>query len=123
MNYRLKCEAVKSASLGSSSEYLDIPCDRDAVLENVIISSRTGITCTASPNFSKFEVKKGSDILFQRSFQDTSPNLSAKTPEVLAPLKDSTVDSTTCLTLHYVHNGTGLAQDLDVVLVFRPSRP
>lgn len=120
MNYRLKCEAVKAASLGSSSEYLDIPCDRDAVLESVVISSRTGITFN-NTNYSKFQVKNGSDILFERSFQAVS--LAAKTPEALAALKDSSVDSTSCLTLHYVHGGTGLAQDLDVVLVFRPSRP
>ena len=120
MNYRLKCEAVKASSLNSSSEYLDIPCDRDASLDSVVISSRTGITHN-NTNYSKFQIKNGSTVVYERSFQAVS--LAAKTPEALAPLSDPSVDSTSCLTLHYVHAGTGLAQDLDVVLVFRPSRP
>ena len=122
MNYRLQGTAIKTSPLNSSSQYdLLIPCDRDAVLESVIICQRDTNITADNTNFSKFQVKNGSSVIFERSFQTVS--LNKETPEALAPLADPTVDSTTCLTLHYVHNGTGLAQKLDLVFVFRPSRP
>lgn len=121
MNYRLQGTALKNSSLGSSSQYdLRIPCDRDATLDSVVISSRAGIT-HHNTNYSKFQVKNGSNVIYERSFQSVS--LNAETPEALVPIGNPSVDSTTCLTLHYVHAGSGLAQDLDVVFVFRPSRP
>ena len=117
--YRLYCEALKSSSVNTDAVLRNIPCDRNAILSSVIICSRAGITADNS-NFSKFQVKNGSDGLFERSFQVDS--LAATTNEALAPLKDSAVDSTTELVINYDATGNGLAIDLDCVLVFEYDR-
>lgn len=118
--YRISKEAVKSSSLTATTILGSVPCDRNAVLESVQISSRAGITADAV-NFSTIKIKNGSDVLFQRAF--SSDDLSALTPESLSPLKDSTVSSSTCLEIEYTGDGTGLAVDCDLVLVFRLARP
>ena len=117
--YRLYCEALKSSSLNTDAVLRYIPCDRNAYLKEVVIVSRAGITA-AAVNFSKFQVKNGSDVLFERSFETDS--LAAGTNESLDPLLDSTVDSTTELAINYDATGNGLAIDLDVILVFELSR-
>ncbi len=117
--YRLYCEALKSSSVNTDAVLRNIPCDRNAILSSVIICSRAGITAD-NTNFSKFQVKNGSDVLFERSFQVDS--LAATTNEALAPLKDSAVDSTTELVINYDATGNGLAIDLDCVLVFEYDR-
>ena len=117
--YRLYCEALKSSSVNTDAVLRNIPCDRNAILSSVVICSRAGITAD-NTNFSKFQVKNGSDVLFERSFQTDS--LAATTNEVLAPLKDSAVDSTTELVINYDATGNGLAIDLDCVLVFEYDR-
>ena len=117
--YRLYCEAVKSASLGSSVTLRNIPCDRNAKLASVVICSRAGITANSS-NYSKLQIKKGSDVIFERSFETDS--LAAVTNEALAPLLDSTVSASDELIVHYAHVGSGLAIDLDCLLVFELAR-
>lgn len=117
--YRLYCEAVKSSSLNSSVNLRAIPCDRNAKLAKVVICSRGGITAN-NTNYSKLQIKKGSDVLFERSFQ--TDDLAALTNEALLPLLDSTVSATDELLVHYSHNGTGLAIDLDCLLVFELAR-
>jgi hypothetical protein len=117
--YRLYCEAVKSASLGSDAVLRYIPCDRNAYLSEVMIVSRAGITANAT-HYSKFQVKNGSTVLFERSFD--ADDLAAATNEALAPLADSNVSETTELAINYDATGNGLALDLDVVLVFELAR-
>ena len=117
--YRLYCEAVKSSSLGSSAVLRNIPCDRNARLVEVVICSRAGITANGT-NYSTFQVKNGSTVLFQRAFN--ADDLAATTNEALTPLEDNFVDSTTELAINYDATGTGLALDLDVVLVFELAR-
>lgn len=116
--YRISKEAVKSSSLNSSVLLSSVACDRNAVLESVSISSRGGITANAS-HYSKFQVKLGSDVLCERSFETAS--LAALTSESLT-VTAGDVSATSALALHYVHNGNGLAIDLDVTLVFRAAR-
>ena len=117
--YRLYCEALKSSSVNTDAVLRNIQCDRNAILSSVVICSRAGITAD-NTNFSKFQVKNGSDVLFERSFQ--SDSLAATTNEVLTPLKDSAVDSTTELVINYDATNNGLAIDLDCVLVFEYDR-
>lgn len=117
--YRLYCEAVKSSSLGTDAVLRNIPCDRNAKLVEVVICSRAGITANGT-NYSAFQVKNGSTVLFQRAFNVDS--LAATTNEALAPIADSSVSSTTELAINYDATGTGLALDLDVVLVFELAR-
>lgn len=117
--YRLYCEALKSSSLNTDAVLRNIPCDRDALLKEVVICSRAGITAD-NTNFSKFQVKNGSDVLFERSFQTVS--LAASTNEALAPLLDSSVSATTELAINYDATANGLAIDLDVVLIFELAR-
>jgi hypothetical protein len=117
--YRLYCDAVKSSSLNTDAVLKYIPSDRNAYLKEVVIVSRAGITAD-NTNYSKFQVKNGSDILFERSFQ--TDDLAAATNESLDPLLDSTVSSTTELAINYDATGNGLAIDLDVILVFELSR-
>lgn len=117
--YRLYCEAIKSSSLSADAVLRNIPCDRNAELVNVIICSRAGITAD-NTNFSKFQVKNGSSVLFERSFQTDS--LAATTNESLSALADAGVTSSTELAINYDATGTGLALDLDVVLVFELRR-
>lgn len=117
--YRLYCEAQKSSALGTDAVLRNIPCDRNAKLQSVVICSRAGITANAT-NFSKFQVKNGSTVVCERSF--AADDLAATTNEVLQPIADATVDSTTELAINYDATGTGLAIDLDVVLVFELAR-
>ena len=117
--YRLYCDAVKSSSLNTDAVLKYIPCDRNASLASVVIVSRAGITADPT-NFSKFQVKNGSNVLFERSFD--SGDLAAGTNEVLEALKDANVDSTTELAINYDATGNGLALDLDVLLVFELAR-
>lgn len=117
--YRISKEAVKSSNLNASSILCSIPCDRDAELEKVVISSRAGITAN-NTHYSTLQVKNGSTVLASRAFN--SGDLAALTPEPLT-VTSGDVSESTGLELRYVHNGNGLALDLDVVLVFRLSRP
>ena len=117
--YRIHFAGVKSASLNTDAVLKYIPCDRNATLTEVVIVSRGGITANAA-NFSKFQIKNGSNVLFERSFETDS--LAAATNEVLLPLKDSNVSSTTELAINYDATGNGLAIDLDVLLVFELAR-
>jgi len=117
--YRLYCDAINASSLNTDAILKYIPCDRNATLTEVVIVSRGGITA-AGVNFSKFQVKNGSDVLFERSFETDS--LAAGTNEALSPLKDSNVSSTTELAINYDATGNGLAIDLDVLLVFELAR-
>lgn len=117
--YRLYCEAIKSSSLTADAVLRNIPCDRNAKLQSVVICSRGGITAD-NTNYSKFQVKNGSTVVVERSFQ--TDDLAATTNEVLLPVADATVDSTTELAINYDATGNGLALDLDVVLVFELAR-
>jgi hypothetical protein len=121
--YRIHLAAVKTASLNADSVMGCIACDRDAVLEEVVIASRTGIT-KDNTNYSKIKIRNGSNVLFSREFNDAGGTLDALKNESLAPLKDSTVTPTTCLEVRYEYGGNGTTGgiDLDCIFVFRPSR-
>ena len=120
--YRVHTTAVKAASLNAVSTLSTVACDRDAVIESCNISSRAGITPHAA-NFSTVTILNGSKELFKRDFDSAGDaGISALTNEVLTPLSDTTVTKSTCLNVRYNYAGSGLAVDLDIVLVFRPSR-
>ena len=121
-NYRVKTTSVKTASLNAQSTTASVPCDRDAVIEECWISSRDGITAHAANN-STLVILNGATKLFERKFI-TAPaeTIAALTNEKLTALADTSVSKSTCLQIRYDYNGSGLAQDLDIVFVFRPSR-
>ena len=122
--YRIHAAALKSAALTAQTTMVTIPCDRNAVIEECVIASRAGVT-GHSANYSTVTVLNGANELFKRDF-DTGAGgdggISALTKESLTQLKDTTVDKNTCLQIRYNYAGTGLAVDLDFVLVFRLSR-
>ena len=120
--YRLHVPAVKSAALTAQTTLATIPCDRNAVIEECVIASRTGITAD-NTNYSTVTALNGSKELFKRDFDSAGDGgISALTKESLKIRADTTVDETTCLQIRYNYAGNGLAVDLDFVLVFRTSR-
>ena len=102
-----------------------IPCDRDAVLESVSSSVNVIQTLhTTTQTFQSFKSKMVQDVIFERSFQSVSLSARKHLRRLHHYAKIQLLTATTCLTLHYVHAMvTGLAQKLDLVFVFRPSRP
>lgn len=118
--YRIHVPAVKSSTLTATTILASVPCDRDAVLEKVIISSRGGIT-HHGVNYSQIAIKNGSTTLAVRLFNAAS--LAALTPESLTLDADGTVSSSTCLKVEYDFAAAGLAVDCDLILVFRAARP
>ena len=118
--YRVHVPAVKDSSLTATTVLGLVPCDRDAVLEKVLIASRTGIT-HHGVNYSQIAIKNGTTLLASRVFNAAS--LAAKTNEELSIVANGSVDETTCLNVEYDFAAAGLAIDLDVTLVFRLSRP
>jgi len=119
MEYRIHIPAVKSATLGVTTILASVPCDRNAKLEKVIISSRGGIT-HHGVNYSQIAVKNGSTTLAVRLFNASS--LAALTPESLAITGDASVTSSTCLKVEYDYAASGLAVDCDLILVFSAAR-
>ncbi len=120
--YRLHIPALHTASTGSltaTTVLASVPCDRNATLESVIISSRGGITHNAV-NYSQLAIKNGSTTLAVRLFNAES--LAALTPESLSITGDASVTSSTCLKVEYDYSALGLAVDCDFTLVFRLAR-
>ena len=118
MEYRIHVPAEKSTNLNATSVLHSIPCDRNATLKKVIISSRAGITHDGT-NYSQIAVKNGSTTLAVRLFNAVS--LAALTPEELA-VSDGDVTSSTCLKVEYDFANSGLAVDCDLILVFETAR-
>lgn len=119
MEYRIHVNAVHKTNLTATTVLASVPCDRNAKLEKVIISSRTGITANGT-NYSQIAVKNGSNTLAVRLFN--SSDLAALTPESLAISGDASVTSSTCLNIEYDFSASGLAVDCDLILVFRTER-
>ena len=119
MEYRIHVPAVLSSSLGATTVLASVPCDRNAKLEKVMISSRTGISADTT-NYSQIAVKNGSTALATRLFY--TDDLAALTNESLTISGDASVTSSTCLNIEYDFAGTGLAVDCDLVLVFSTAR-
>ena len=120
--YRLHIPALHTASTGSltaTTVLASIPCDRNATLEKVIISSRGGVTYHGV-NYSQLAVKNGSTTLAVRLFNAES--LAALTPESLTITGDASVTSSTCLKVEYDYAASGLAVDCDFTLVFSLAR-
>ena len=117
--YRLHIPAVHTSSLTATTILASVPCDRNATLESVIISSRGGITKDPT-NYSQIAVKNGSTTLAVRLFN--ADDLAALTPESLSITGDASVTSSTCLKVEYDYSALGLAVDCDLTLVFRLAR-
>lgn len=116
---RLYCEAVKSSSLNTSAQIRRIPIDRNMKLEGVVICSRAGITAD-NTNYSKIQFKNGSTVIAERSFQ--SGDLAASTNEALDISGVPDLDSSEQIQVFYEATGTGLAIDLDCMLLLQPRR-
>ena len=118
MEYRLHVPAKHATNLTTTTVLHSIPCDRNARLKKVMISSRDGITHDGT-NYSQIAVKNGSTTLAVRLFNAVS--LAALTTEELA-VENGDVTSLTCLKVEYDFSASGLAVDCDLVLVFDTER-
>ncbi len=118
MQYRLHVPAEKTTSLNATSVLHSIPCDRNAKLVKVFISSRAGITHDGT-NYSQIAIKNGTTTLAVRVFNAVS--LAALTNEELT-VSNGDVTSSTCLKVEYDFSASGLAVDCDLVLVFETER-
>ena len=118
MEYRLHVPAKHATNLTTTTVLHSIPCDRNARLKKVMISSRAGITHDGT-NYSQIAIKNGSTTLAVRLFNAVS--LAALTPEELE-VSNGDVTSSTCLKVEYDFSASGLAVDCDLVLVFDTER-
>ncbi len=118
MEYRIHVPAKHATNLTTTTVLHSIPCDRNARLKKVMISSRGGITHDGT-NYSQIAVKNGSTTLAVRLFNAES--LAALTPEALA-VTGGDVTASTCLKVEYDFANSGLAVDCDLVLIFDTAR-